>query len=540
MIRDLTSAFPNQTFPVPVATVYLVQNTIGDIVFEIMSYLPHVECEKLGLVCKSFHQISENSPVYHYLFQKFELEKPNEGSYKKFLCDEKQGKNPNVLLARGYLRCDYLYSKEKCQEVFDVIQKLVKFGFNLEFNQELSEKQQLELIFLKGDLFNVGEAYVKDEHWSHLRGALTDFAKSIRNEEPEKKYNNKKTWAEAFCYFPLVKDSGSECWDFSEIEIQFQNLLIDKRHRVLLRYQSIFGDCINSPDFSTSIDLLKTISRDPATCTNHRIEAILKLGEYFVSGLTDAITPQEMSDLVASVYNYKAVPIYSRLQAKTLQGILYYQFRVVNKTTLLQWFKDIEVMSAEYFNPSVARLFQLIIQLADKPIDATTQKELEELYSKDTPIGLVAGLYLAILHYENRIVFEGAYSFLQLFKDLIVEERWKRQNVLFPNNILLKAKLYLVLLHEKDPQLQHLSYSLRYAYLKEVSESAFADPKDALMAKLHMVLMHEKEPICILSLEKQYAFLNEVLESHLLDETCKTEALRLKAELNAQTYQNFI
>ncbi len=672
-----------------------------DIVLRIMDFLPHMECEKMALVCKRWHWVAESSPVYQQLFLKLGITNPDNISHKALFLEKLQEGDLSALFAFGFHLCNYLMAQSEVQKVVALIQTLERFV-------ELSKLQQLELMLLKGDLyhFDFSENLEKDLLLS-LHGELIDFS-LITREEAQKTYQDaRKACAEALYYFFLQDQE----FTFSEGEIQSQNLLIDKRHRTALRFL-LAG---HSNNLATRIHLFKSVARDPASTSYHRIEAILFLGECHVFGHTDAVTDQEVSQLLASLYNNKAVPLSWRLKAKTLARILDYHRRTeVEKSVVTQWFAEIENEAVEH--ASLARLYKLMIQFENKSLDIDTKKQLNELCgSLNTLVSLIAGLYLAIMHYEDRIVLEGplkpyeiedqelgwdeaaalpfdknAYTLLSRV-EYFSHFTTGYPPLLLPKNGVLKAKLYMVLMHEKycihflSPSMQHaflkevsesnladpadvtkaklllgvrqeppqtplrplkneakpnadytfllkllsqvhvqsvdeetverlvtlsenaipplnliaflalvilnqedrrdfqpgeayselqtliefsqnpknrfkipesislkaklytvllyekyqietreFSFAQRYAWLKEVSESHLADPKEVLIAKLYMVIMHEKEPILILSPEEQCAFLNEVLASNLLDETYQTEALRLKTELENQ------
>ncbi len=287
-----------------------------------------------------------------------------------------------------------------------------------------------------------------------------------------------------------------------------------------------------------------------------RIQSILRLGMCRAFRFTHAINDQWLINLLASIHNCKWLPLLDQSWAKFLHGVIAFKGQIdgFDDFAFKQWLTDIEnplptIDSWQLFE--LIRLYKLINQFNDTSLDSQTVEQFQELI-KDLENVLYVGsfaasdrlkqisiLYLAIMDYEGRIdraihddllrdVPEELDRFLDFHK---VMQLSQLELDTVPYDIQLKARLYLVLMYEDWTWSDIFTPPQRYAYLKEISESSLADPKDVLMAKLYMVILHEKYPLLLLSAKEQYALVKEVSESQLLKEAYITEALRLKEEI---------
>ncbi len=222
MIHNHTTLYPNHTGCV-------FQNNV-DILLNIMRFLPHFECEKMGLVCKSFSEASKNSAHYLEFFFRLGLAKPVGISYKDCLLEKGDEGNPVALLALCEHLCDFLQFSSTIQKIVALIQKLEKL--------ELSKLQQLELMLRKGDIY-ISYSYfpkkfeaIPQAFIDRISKEVTDFINIDQHKAEEKYKNYKKACAEA-AYYGL-RDPKQAFQTIHDKNIMSQNLLLDKKHREAL------------------------------------------------------------------------------------------------------------------------------------------------------------------------------------------------------------------------------------------------------------------------------------------------------------------
>ncbi len=471
-----------------------IWTTIDEIVLCVLDSLSSIQCSKFALVCKQFHQLVESSHVYKDLFVRFVgLKKPEDISYKAFLLQKAQEENPQALLALLYYKCSSQDSDD-LQKNLDLIEKLDKL--------ELSKKQQLELILCKADLY-IANFWMKPipPHMNGLFAECLEFF-ALDQEGAEKKYKDyRKTRAELYYYQLKLQINNADG------QVMSQNLLLDPAHRSALQVQIPLKTVVDASH-------LKMMIHNPRTQVFQRNEAIELLAILRTYRIIDAISDQEIIVLLDSIAHNKKATLASQLLAKTYQGILCFKAKIekINARTLTEWFTDIQTLAhannITFPELDHAAVYKCIIQFSDKTLDIDTANKLIAFAnSPNTQISTIAILYLAIMIYENRIAGTRnyCYSLLQSVESICQQGT----GINYPRDALLKAKLYMVLMHV-DNEIEVLHYTTRYGYLQEIATSPFADPEDVLKAKLQMVKMHEQLPLEILSIEEQYAFVEEV------------------------------